>query len=60
MKKIKERAEMQVICAYCGEYIGEMDGKGIEGISHGICETCYQTQMAELEMVPQRIPALVS
>ena len=31
---------MDVICAWCGKKIGEKDGKGVEGESHGICDDC--------------------
>lgn len=29
-----------VVCAWCGETIGEKDGQGVEGESHGICNKC--------------------
>ena len=31
-----------VICAWCGKSLGEKDGQGVEGISHGICEDCLK------------------
>lgn len=31
---------IQVVCAWCGADMGEKDGEGQEGISHGICEEC--------------------
>lgn len=31
---------MKIVCAWCGRGMGEKDGEGIEGISHGICEEC--------------------
>jgi hypothetical protein len=33
-------ATIIIVCCYCGKVIGEKDGKGQEGISHGICEAC--------------------
>lgn len=27
---------------YCGADMGEKDGKGVEGTSHGICEKCWK------------------
>ena len=37
---------MKIVCAWCGKDMGEKDGEGIEGISHGICEECL-TQLEE-------------
>ena len=31
---------ISIICAWCGEKIGEKDGHGIKGDSHGICNKC--------------------
>ena len=31
---------MKSICAWCGNDMGEKDGQGVEGVSHGICEEC--------------------
>ncbi len=31
---------MKIVCAWCGNDVGEKDGEGIEGISHGVCEEC--------------------
>lgn len=31
---------MKIMCAWCNKEIGEKDGGGIEGVSHGICEAC--------------------
>jgi len=28
------------ICGYCGELLGVKGGKGVMGISHGICGEC--------------------
>ncbi len=33
---------MLVKCAWCQEKIGEKDGEGVEGVSHGICDKCYK------------------
>ncbi|MFC1937362.1 hypothetical protein ACFLWY_02235 [Chloroflexota bacterium] len=32
---------MKVVCAWCGKEIGEKDGAGVEGVSHGICRSCF-------------------
>ena len=31
---------MDITCAWCGEKLGEKDGQGVEGESHGICDDC--------------------
>ena len=36
---------MNVVCAWCGKDMGEKNGKGVEGVSHGLCQEC----LAELE-----------
>jgi len=41
---------MKVVCAWCGKAIGEKDGKGVEGVSHSVCERCLgklQTEMGD-------------
>ncbi len=32
--------KITVICAWCNKSLGEKDGKGITGVSHGICKDC--------------------
>jgi len=38
---------MKVVCAWCDKEIGEKNGGGIEGVSHGICEVCSKKLEAE-------------
>jgi len=48
MKKVTEkkvRQTMKIVCAYCGRYIGEKEGNGVEGDSHGICQECFEKRM---------------
>ena len=33
--------KLKVVCAWCGADMGEKDGEGQEGISHGMCDKCY-------------------
>ena len=40
---------LRVICAYCGRFIREKDGDGVEGESHGICPECARWHGIELE-----------
>ena len=35
-----ERLCMKIVCAWCGRFLGEKDGGGVEGISHSVCEQC--------------------
>jgi len=32
---------LKIECMYCRKAMGEKDGKGTEGTSHGICEECW-------------------
>lgn len=34
--------KLQIVCAWCGKPLGEKDGHGTTGVSHGICEECHQ------------------
>lgn len=40
---------MKIVCAWCGKDMGEKDGEGIEGISHGVCEECLSKLDVEAE-----------
>lgn len=31
---------IKVVCAWCGNPMGEKDGQGREGVSHGMCKEC--------------------
>jgi len=50
--------KLQIVCAWCGKVLGETDGEGVEGISHGICDHCltvhfphfYERVLAALEV----------
>ena len=41
---------MKKVCAWCGKPLGDIDGKGVEGVSHGMCEECYKKQFPEMDM----------
>jgi len=34
--------KIKVVCAWCEEDMGEIDGQGQEGVSHGMCEKCWE------------------
>jgi len=42
---------MKIVCAYCGRYIGEKEGNGVEGDSHGICQECFEKRMNDRKEV---------
>ncbi|MCD6453559.1 MAG: hypothetical protein J7K77_04670 [Dehalococcoidales bacterium] len=35
-----DNQRMRVMCAWCGRDMGAKDGRGITGVSHGLCEQC--------------------
>ena len=37
---------MRIVCAWCGKDMGEKDGRGVEGVSHSICQECFAMLMA--------------
>ena len=39
---------MKIVCAWCGKCMGERDGEGIEGVSHGMCEACLNKMEVEV------------
>ena len=40
---------MKIVCAWCGKDMGEKNGKGVEGISHSICQKCLARLTAKVE-----------
>jgi len=32
---------LKIVCAWCSKDMGEKDGKGVAGISHGMCGVCF-------------------
>jgi len=40
---------VKTVCAWCNKETGEKDGKGIKGISHGMCEECFARLMRDVE-----------
>ena len=41
---------LAVKCAWCLKNTGEKDGKGISGVSHGMCVACYDKLTADMEI----------
>ncbi len=38
---------MRVVCAWCNKDMGEKDGEGVRGVSHGLCRECFDKVMSE-------------
>jgi len=36
----KFQTTIAIHCAWCGLFLGEKEGNGVEGVSHGICDKC--------------------
>jgi len=51
MKNLSKGVEtrMKIVCAWCGRELGEKDGRGIEGVSHGLCNKCLARLQEEAE-----------
>ena len=39
---------LKVVCAWCSKSLGEKDGQGQAGTSHGICPACAAIEMAKI------------
>lgn len=39
---------LKIVCAFCGKDLGEKDGEGVEGVSHGCCDECFKKRVADL------------
>jgi hypothetical protein len=48
-KKVSQT--MRIVCAYCGRCMGEKEGNGVEGDSHGICQECFGKRMNDRKEV---------
>lgn len=35
------------VCAICGRYLGNKDGQGVHGVSHGLCPECAEKMKGE-------------
>ena len=40
---------MKIVCAWCGKDIGKKDGKGKEGVTHGLCQECFDKMKVKAE-----------
>ena len=44
---------IEVICMYCHKDMGIKPGKGVNGVSHGICKECEPIMERELEAIEE-------
>lgn len=42
LSRKRRRQEMMIVCAWCAKELGEKDGEGVKGVSHGVCEECLR------------------
>lgn len=45
---VKPATTMTIVCAWCGKFLGEKDGQGQTGITHGICIGCKAKELAKI------------
>lgn len=38
---------LKITCMYCSCAMGTKDGKGVSGISHGICRDCWTARFPD-------------
>ena len=52
MKNLSEEnrsQEMRIVCVQCNKDMGEQDGEGVGGVSHGLCQECLDKLASEVE-----------
>jgi len=40
---------IKIKCSYCGKDMGEKDGEGVSGVSHSVCDKCFQAEMDSIK-----------
>jgi len=40
---------MEKVCAWCGKDLGEIEGKGQTGTTHGICQECEEKELKKIK-----------
>ncbi len=45
---------MKVLCYVCSADLGEKDGLGVEGTSHGLCPECLKRELEKLPNIAQQ------
>jgi transposase-like protein len=46
-KIAKKHGVIITVCAYCKDPLGVKDGRGVYGVSHGICSLCKRRLLKE-------------
>jgi len=44
-----KQTTLTIVCAWCNKDMGEKDGQGVSGTTHGICPDCQEKIMNELK-----------
>lgn len=39
------KTKLKLVCAWCSRDMGEVNGQGVEGVSHDLCEECEKKLM---------------
>ena len=47
---MESKTVLLVKCAWCGKDMGEKDGQGVSGVSHGMCPECCRKVTADTEI----------
>ena len=47
--------KLMKICAWCGLYMGDIDGKGVEGVTYCICPKCADKEWTKLGGRPPKL-----
>jgi hypothetical protein len=45
---LAEKKKMQIVCFKCKELLGEIEGSGDGGVSHGLCPNCRKIESEEI------------
>lgn len=40
---------MKIVCAWCNKDMEEIDGEGVGGVSHGVCEECLKELLERIK-----------
>lgn len=50
-----KKTRLKIVCAWCNKTIGYKDGKGVNGITHGICRKCQKKHFGKQRKRSRRI-----
>ncbi len=52
MKNLGKRngsQKIKIVCAWCNKNMGEKNGRGVEGVTHGLCKQCFAKFRVKVE-----------